>query len=183
MRRQALVDDIRTGGGTRPDPFHLPARYSTAMADGAPAAVHLERDRIVVERRGSRPLTLTLPIRFYRGVAVRMTAEGEALRVAVELHHDDPALSVTLAVGDDPADIAADWQAWGRILGLPLLLVAPDGSVEMPADNLGALEIAAAKPRRHHSFFADRRPRFLTRRKVGRDRGERIAGREIIARD
>jgi hypothetical protein len=40
------------------------------------------------------------------------------------------------------------------------------------------------QPRRRHSFFADRRPRFLVRRKNGRPgRLERLSAHEIIARD
>jgi hypothetical protein len=44
--------------------------------------------------------------------------------------------------------------------------------------------VARPKPRRRHSYFAKRRPRFLTRRKVGHLDAVRVVfGREIIARD
>jgi hypothetical protein len=40
------------------------------------------------------------------------------------------------------------------------------------------------KPRRRHSFFADRRPRFLTRRKTGRaGTPDILTAREITAPD
>jgi hypothetical protein len=44
--------------------------------------------------------------------------------------------------------------------------------------------VAMPKPRRRHSYFAARRPRFLVRRKVGvRSAAARLdAAREIIAR-
>jgi hypothetical protein len=99
--------------------------------------------------------------------------------------HRDPALSIPLIIADDPADVGADWQSWSRILGLPLLLVLPDGSIEKPVDHIGAMRKLPTRPRRRHSFFAGRRPRFLTRRKTGLKRGEIeiLDGREIIARD
>jgi hypothetical protein len=98
--------------------------------------------------------------------------------------HRDPALSLPLMIADDPADVAADWQAWGRTLGLPLLVVGQDGTVASPVEQIGAVIQQPPKPRRRHSFFADRRPRFLTRRKTGRPGAlEILTAREIIARD
>ena len=168
------------------DPHTMPMRPPVYFDGGATAFV-LDRKRVIVRRpvRG-QTMTLAVPISAYRGVAVRILPNGDPgdIRVTVELMHRDPALTVPLVVADEPEDVAADWQAWGRALNLPLLLVAEDGTVKMPVDRLGGLVVAETKPRRRHSFFADRRPRFLTRRKVGR-KGEqpRITGREIIARD
>jgi hypothetical protein len=48
---------------------------------------------------------------------------------------------------------------------------------------LGRLNVAEPRPRRMHSFFADRRPRFLARRKTGRARDEVVAGEEIFRRE
>ena len=96
--------------------------------------------------------------------------------------HRDPALTLPLVVAGEPEDVAADWQAWGRALNLPLLVVEQDGTVSRPVERLGAVAVARPRPRRRHSFFAGRRPRFLTRRKPGRGEStERLAGREIIA--
>jgi hypothetical protein len=113
-----------------------------------------------------------------------MEANGQSggLIVVVELMHRDPALSLPLVVADEPEDVAADWQAWGRALNLPLLVVTEDGTVKAPVDRIGALVVYESKPRRRYSFFADRRPRFLVRRKPGRAGPmERVTGREIIA--
>jgi hypothetical protein len=182
-----------TGGATagssrafRLDPFALPMRHPVSFDGGATAFV-LDRKRVIVRRpvRG-QTMTLAVPISAYRGVAVRIVPAGQTgdIRVTVELMHRDPALTLPLVVADEPEDVAADWQAWGRALNLPLLLVAEDGTVKTPVDRLGGLVVSETKPRRRHSFFADRRPRFLTRRKVGH-KGEqpRITGREIIARN
>jgi hypothetical protein len=89
-----------------------------------------------------------------------------------------------LIVGDEPEDVVADWEAWGRTLGLPLLVIGQDGSVSAPLTTMGGVVSTPAKPRRRHSFFAGRRPRFLTRRRTGHAQAtERLAGREIIARN
>ena len=105
------------------------------------------------------------------------------VRAFVELLHIDPELTLLLAMTDNPYDIAGDWQAWGRTLHLPLLIIGQDGSVGEPLAPSGVM-MDRPKPRRRHSYFAKRRPRFLTRRKTGRiDAVEVVAGREIIARD
>ena len=114
---------------------------------------------------------------------VPVGSEG-AIRVHVELLHDDPGLTLPLVVADEPEDAAADWQAWGRALNLPLLVVEQDGTVRAPLTRLGGLTVASPSPRRRRRFLAGRRPRFLRRRKVGQARPiEMVAGREIIARN
>jgi hypothetical protein len=68
------------------------------------------------------------------------------------------------------------------VLGLRLLVIGQDGSIGEPLAR--GIAMAPQKPRRRHSYFAKRRPRFLTRRKPGRTpEGERLTGREIIARN
>ena len=191
MRRQATAGDILAGPGRalRLDPFALPVRYSATLAGSASeAAILLEPDRAVVRRTvAGIPSAVTVKVSSYRGVAVRFeeSIETGEVRVIVELMHRDPALSLPLAVAEDPADIAADWQAFGRIFGLPLLLIETDGSIREPVARMGAITVSETRPRRRHSFFADRRPRFLVRRKPGarRPEPELILGREIIARD
>jgi len=160
--RQAVQTDGAFGGSGRffrLDPSALPVRHG----DRSDAFI-LDRDRAVV-RRTLRGLvaTLDVPVKAYRGVAVRMFAEGDEgnLRVVVELMHRDPALSLPLLVADEPQEAAADWVAWGRILKLPLLFVDQDGNVTYPAGEPGGL------PRR---------------RKVGTNHTlEKIAADEIIA--
>jgi hypothetical protein len=169
----------------RLDPFTLPVRFS-AVSDGEASEFVLDHERALLKRplRSGSRVTVTVPVRAYAGVAVRMEANGQSggLIVVVELMHRDPALSLPLIVADEPEDVAADWQAWGRALNLPLLVVTEDGTVRAPVDRIGALVVYESKPRRRYSFFADRRPRFLARRKPGRAGPmERLTGREIIA--
>lgn len=174
-----------TSRATRLDPANLPARSFPAGNTG-PAFV-IDRDRAVVRRaEGGSETLFTVPVASYRGVAVRMESTGGngEVRAFVELLHSDPSLTLPLAVTDEPYDIEDDWRAWGAALDLPLLVIGQDGSVAAPLSGpVRGIAMASAKPRRRHSYFAARRPRFLTRRKVGRT-GEpaRIEGREIIAR-
>lgn len=174
--------------GFRLDPHTLPVRGSARYGGVAGTAFILDRERAIVQqqRHLGAPSTLTVPLANYRGVAVRMEPADPAghVHVFVELLHNDPALTLPLIVGDEPEDVAADWQAWGRALNLPLLVVGQDGSVSAPLGDLGGVITGPSKSRRRYSFFAGRRPRFLTRRKTGHSRPtERLAGREIIARN
>jgi len=144
----------------------------------------LDRDRAVV-RRNLRGViaTLDVPVSAYRGVAVRMSAEGDQgnLRVVLELMHGDPTLSLALAVAGEPEDVAADWVAWGRALALPLLFVEQDGTVSTPGGGVAGVGLT---PRRGGVPFRGRRSRFARRRKTGASGvAERLDGREIIARD
>jgi hypothetical protein len=167
----------------RLDPHSLPVR-GFALGGTADPAFTIDRGRAVVRRPSGDPVSV--PVSDYRGVAVRMESSGDngEVRAFVELLHADPSLTLKLAVTDDPYEIAADWQTWARTLSLPLLVVGQDGSVGAPLAGMGGIIAAKPKPRRRHSFFADRRPRFLVRRKTGTlDVSLRIAGREIIARD
>jgi hypothetical protein len=127
-----------------------------------------------------------VPLREYRGVAVRMepVCTVSRVRVSLELLHNERDLTVTLSVADDPEGVTADWQAWGRRLRLPLLVVAADGTISAPLPNLGSLTVYPPRARRRPAHFRARRPRFLVRRKPGRARGTRlVSGREIIARN
>ncbi len=178
-----------TAGSSREfrlDPHTLPVRG--AARDGGTAGFILDRERAIVQRQrlAGPPFTLTVPLSSYRGVSVRMeaTATTGNVRVFVELLHKDPALTLLLTVGDEPEDVAADWQAWGRTLKLPLLVIGQDGSVSEPLGDLGGVITGPPRPRRRYSFFAGRRPRFLTRRKTGHSHPtEQLSGREIIARN
>src|SRR5690606_5667020 len=87
------------------------------------AVIVLDRQEAILKRPSlaGTPATFRLPIKNFEGVAVRIVPIGHDgdIEVTVELMHRDPALSLPLIVADDPADVAADWQAWGRVLGLP----------------------------------------------------------------
>ena len=179
---------VGSGRQYRLDPHTLPA-CSTLSSGGNAAAVSfvIEHDHAVVVRRFTpgAAITLTVPLEQYAGVAVRMDAAGVdgGVRGTISLLHEDPTLTLPLLVAEDPHLIAADWQTWSRVLDLPLLIIGQDGSIGEPLAERHSIAMAPVKPRRRHSFFAQRRPRFLTRRKPGQPGvGEKLVGREIIAR-
>jgi hypothetical protein len=177
-----------SGRAFRLDPSSLPVRFSAPIGGDVPdAAIVLDRERAHVRRpmRAGPPVTFTVPVHTFSGVAVRMETIGTAgeLRVIVELRHPDPGLSLPLMVASDPVEVAGDWEAWGDALNLPLLIVGVDGEVEPALDEPATVRTSRARPRRRYGFFRGRRSRFLRRRKPGWFREiERIAAREIIAR-
>ncbi len=137
--------------------------------------------------RGMR-MKVGLPLSAFRGVALRLVVGSHAApALAVVLDHQDAALSVPLLVGDDGSEAMALWKAWGRVLGLPLLLEDEAGELREAFVRLGALAIGAPRQRRRRrSALKRRRPSILMRRRMGRPlggasvhRGER----EIIARN
>ena len=140
---------------------------------GVATSATIDRNLAILTRPSG---SLTLPVKAFRGVAVRMEMVGPTgeLSVVLELNHADPSLSLPLIVAGDPAEVAADWQAWSRCLGLTMLLIEQDGSITRPIKTLGAIVPGSPKPRRMYSFFAGRRPRFLARRRTGWVRGAEI---------
>ena len=183
-----------TGFPVRLDPFSLPVRFAAVdtAADQRLRVVDLHRERVVLRRsvRGMR-MALNLPVAAFRGVAIRLffaEAANVASSLAVVLEHGDPSLSLPLFAAAESDDVVAEWQCWGRVLGLPLLVAETDGSLREPFARLGAhLRIEAPTwRRRRRSAIAWRRPKRLMRRQISPSRPEPIVHRgerEIIARD
>ena len=173
----------------RLDPARLPQELSYAARD--------DRDEttITVNQRGATlkrtlkqsglPLHIALPARAFRGVAVRATETGpEHALVTLELLHEDEELCVPLSVGYDLQAIARDWQSWSELLDLPMMMIEADGVARTLEESARAITVGEPKERRPHAMFAERRPRFLARRRLG-NLGVRLMvhGEEIIARD
>ena len=157
----------------RLDPFSLPVRFEAADAgaDGSRRVVELHRERVVLRRsvRGMR-MALNMPVAAYRGVSIRLSGEinKPPSSIAVVLEHDDPALSLPLFSSPVADDIVAEWQSWGRVLGLPLLVAETDGALREPFARMGGLRIEAPTwRRRRRSAIARRRPSRLLRRRPG----------------
>ncbi|HEX4040308.1 MAG TPA: DUF6101 family protein [Xanthobacteraceae bacterium] len=185
------------GAPSRLDPFSLPVRFTAidAAADGHQRVVDLHRERVVVRRavRGMR-MALNMPVASFRGVAIRLCNEngtpcGEAqpASVAVVLEHADPALSLSLFSSPQSDDIVAEWQSWGRVLGLPLLVAESDGTLREPFARMGGLRLQAPTwRRRRRTAIARRRPPRLLCRRPGAPQSAPSVHRderEIVARD
>lgn len=195
MRRQATTSRATPAGssrGERLDPFALPLRFEDAdhTADERVRVVELHRERVVLRRalRGIK-MAVNLPVASYRGVLIRMepTTVNAPGAIAVVLEHADPALSLTLCRAADGSDMVAEWQCWGRALGIPLLVEETDGSLREPFEHIGGVRVGIPiSRRRRRSTLNARRPSKPLRRGGGSlprlpyvHHGER----EIIARN
>jgi hypothetical protein len=176
----------------RLDPFSLPVRFAAVdqAADAGLRMVDLHRERVVLRRAlGGMRMAVNLPVAAYRGVAIKVHSEDEGppRLFSVTLDHPDAGLSLPLFSSQEPDDIVAEWQCWGRVLGMPLLLAESDGSAREVFPRMGRLLIAAPTwRRRRRSTIARRRPYRVLRRRATAlpasplvHRGEReIIGRE-----
>jgi hypothetical protein len=159
-------------------------------ADGRERVVELHRERVIVRRAvaGIR-MAVSLPVDQFLGVALRVISPGRADLggVAVVLEHRDGALAVPLYTAPDSTDVLAEWQAWARVLGLPMLVRDDDGSLHEPFPHLGRVRVFEVSPRRRRaSALKRRRALILMRRKPGRiteNTAVHRDEREIIARD
>jgi hypothetical protein len=125
------------------------------------------------------PISLALPANAFKGIAARAIDDGKGnSTVTLELHHTDPDLCIPLLVDTQLHNIAGDWRAWSELYNIPMLMIEADG-VARPLDE----DMAQITNRRRLANVAERRPRFLVRRKTG-PLGCRmlLSGREIIAR-
>ena len=176
----------------RLDPFALPVRYAArdGGADGQIRQVEIDRERVVLRRavRGIR-MNVGVPVaRISRRHHADAAAEGEEpAAIAVMLEHRDTGLSVPLFVASDGNDAVAQWKSWGRVLGVPLLVVEDDGSLREPFRRIGRVAVGCARaappaPRRRQmtaASISDAAQDRTTVGRAGRHRGEH----EIIARN
>jgi hypothetical protein len=140
---------------------------------------------IISQMRRGVPTVVTIPMNAFTGVAARFEAYPDGrVRTTIELVHEDPALTLPLAVSLNPDELAEDWEEWSLALELPLMLPDTTGRLRTVHDGEPQEPLEAPAPRRARSILRQRRPRFARRRKTGHMPQFRVvAGREIIARD
>lgn len=177
------------GRNMRLDPSRMPQVVCYAAGDDAGDVTFTIDERGVVVKRtlpqSRLPVTMVLPANVFRGVAARaIEDELGDVTVTLELLHEDASLSVPLLVADDLDDIAADWRAWADAYRLPMLLIEADGVARTLEESVEYVSQDQPYERRRGSSTANRRPRFLARRRVG-NLGLRLVidGEEIIARN
>ncbi len=134
------------------------------------------------------PMAMRLPMAAFEGVAARIVPSADGSddgMVVIEILHRDPHLSLPLSVAETLDDVIADWRAWSRVLALPMLLVEADGTWRSLETRIGGVTVKPTRPRRRRSVLNKRRPRFLTRRKVGVAKAEpvMVAKRELFGRE
>lgn len=158
---------------SRLDPLALPLRFLApdAGADQRLRIVELHRERVVLRRAVSGiRMAVNVPVGGFLGVAVRVVpADGATPSVVcISLEHRDPGLSVPLYSAPDHDDVIAEWQLWGRVLGVPLLVADGTGILREPFRRIGAVRVNTVAPRRRrHNAVSRRRPVFLMRRPPG----------------
>lgn len=188
MMTNTVMKPVWAGATFRLDPARFPQQMSYALRDASGDVSITVDERGAVLRKilpsSGLPLSFALPARAFKGVAARAIDHGNGeVTVTLELHHDDPELSIPLLVAHDLCDIAADWRAWAQAFRIPMLMVEADGVARPLEDHLGEIRTQPPRTRRRHSYFAERRPRFLVRRSTGSlGVAMKISGREIIAR-
>ncbi len=102
-------------------------------------------------------------------VAVWIEPEGEAEPETFRLGLVDAEGLCRVDLGRVEAEsVIALWRDLSARLGLPGVLIGPDGAVTQPFDQIGRLALGPIRIRRRHAFLAGRRPRFLVRRKTAR---------------
>lgn len=172
----------------RLDPTRFPQQLTYGNTrDSGDVTVTLDNRGAVLRKvlnNSGLPLSFALPARAFKGIAARAIDHGDgSVTVTLELHHEDPSLSIPLLVAHDLCDIAADWRSWSETYRIPMLMVESDGVARPLEDHLGEVTTRPTRQRRRHSYFAERRPRFLVRRTTGSlGLSMRIQGKEIIAR-
>lgn len=187
MRRQTALGRVipaDKGRAVRPDPLALPVRFAApdAAADGRLREVEIDRDAVLLSRKlHGMSIRVRVSVRDFVGVAMRADDAGA---LTLSLEHRDANLSIELQAATDD-DILADWNLWGRVLGLPLLVSDFSGNLVPAFPTLGSVRVGVPGPRRRRrNVVARRRGRFPLRRRSGRPVSVNVVYREaeIIAR-
>ncbi len=183
-----VLKPVWAGSTLRLDPSRFPQQVTYALREASGDVTITIDERGAVLRKilpaSGLPLSFALPARAFKGVAARAIDHGDGeVTVTLELHHEDPDLCIPLLVAHDLCDIAADWRTWSDAFRIPMLMVEADGVARPLENHFGDVRSSRTSPRRRHSYFAARRPRFLVRRTTGNlGVTMRIEGKEIIAR-
>lgn len=113
-------------------------------------------------------IKVKVPVAEYFGVAVSTTiSEDGELSSAIELVHEDETLNYRVFHEIGNTDVVAEWQNWGKKLKLPLYLRSGDGELMPYSQQVGGVVVGDSTSRRRTAAEANRRPRFLNRRKPG----------------
>lgn len=176
------------------DPFDRPIRYTLPLRGilgqffSGYDEVVLGRHSVAVRRTISGiPVSFKCyPLNHFQGVAIHIALhdgpEGDH-QVSIRLHHDNKRLCLPLYISFNLDASGARWQAWSRMLRLPMLAPMPDGSWAEPFERSDRVIINIPIPRNPRLFLASRRPRIMNFRTVGHSEGlSVIQESEIIAR-
>lgn len=182
-----VAQPVWAGQEFRLDPTRLPQQVSYASrVSGDAVEITVNKRGAVLKHTSDANLAdfnIALPNNSFRGVAARATETGpETALVTLELLHEDEALCVPLRVGHELADIATDWQLWAELLKLPMMIIDADGVARTLEESAAHAVVNDPEGRGHTKMFADSRPPYSARRRLG-NLGVRLTvdGQQIIA--
>lgn len=113
-------------------------------------------------------IKVKVPVTEYFGVAVSTAISDEGvLTSAIQLVHEDSTLNYQVFQEVGNSDVVAEWQNWGKKLQLPLFIRSGDGDLLPYSQQVGGVVLGDQTARRRTTAEANRRPRFLNRRKPG----------------
>jgi Family of unknown function (DUF6101) len=141
-----------------------PQEVTTAClrAEDGLQRVAISSEWICIRRRIAGLETwVNVPTPSYRGVNLRGNSASGTIEIV--LLHMDPSLEIVLARTTDDTDVIALWRSYARTLSLPLLVEDAEGRLQPVEDSTNQRSVE----RRFGSALKYRRPRFLSRRRVG----------------
>jgi hypothetical protein len=151
---------------------HMGLIDADPRADGAVRRVSVCEGRVMIDRTlDGIAMRLGIPCEAYRGVVLTLEGSERAPRFRLRLAHADDELSVVLHETDDDTQIVALWRGYSDLTGLPRFLERKRGVLESAEIRMGPVVIGPAPVmRRRGAIAVKRRPRFLTRRRIGERR-------------
>jgi hypothetical protein len=145
----------------------LTPRFGPANDNGPREPVKTVTVRRQLEKSGVA-IKIKVPVDEFIGVAVSTSISEEGvLTSAIELVHADPDLNYRVFEESGNGSVVAEWQNWGKKLRLPLYIRAGDGSLLPYSQQVDGVMLGQSTGRRKLMTEANRRPRFLNRRKPG----------------
>lgn len=142
-------------------------RFVAANDNGPKDPVKTVTVRRMLEQSGVA-IKIKVPVTEFIGVAVatRISEEG-VLTSSIELVHSDNELNYRVFEEEGNQNVVAEWQNWGKKLRLPLFIKAGDGAYMPYSQQVDGVMVGHSQSRRKLVAEANRRPRFLNRRKPG----------------
>ena len=142
-------------------------RFVAANDNGPKDPVKTVTIRRMLEQSGVA-IKVKVPVTEFIGVAVatRISEEG-VLTSSIELVHSDSELNYRVFEEEGNHSVVAEWQNWGKKLRLPLFIKAGDGNLLPYSQQVDGVALGLKHDRRRLAADAERRPRFLNRRKPG----------------
>jgi hypothetical protein len=142
-------------------------RFVAANDNGPKDPVKTVTVRRMLEQSGVS-IKIKVPVTEFIGVAVATSISEEGvLMSSIELVHSDSELNYRVFEEQGNHNVVAEWQNWGKKLRLPLFIKAGDGQYMPYSQQVDGVMLGSSASRRKLAAEANRRPRFLNRRKPG----------------